>query len=371
MRAGGGVRARRSGRSRAVDAGAPGRGGLDRDLENFPSGAGEVIAGRSDAGTVAAGVQRAGAAGAGRAPDFVMPSRTLLITILLGLVALCCAACVGSSPTPLAPALRGSIGVPHHGVITDAVELPRQGEGYRLLRNNGVRWGTAGLVAAIQRAAADVARARPGGAPLFVGDLSARFGGAARGHRSHRTGRDADLLLYALTPDGRPVRSPGFVDFGPDGLARFGGGDGARSSSAVDEHVRLDVERTWLLVKSLVRSPDAHVQWLFFARWLEALVIEYARARGEDPELIWYAESVLLQPGDSTAHADHLHLRVACAPDDFLTGCLGGGPYWPWLPAVPQLVPPPDSDLAAAILDDLLPGGAAAGSRVAAPDGAL
>ncbi|WP_437335193.1 penicillin-insensitive murein endopeptidase [Sorangium sp. So ce394] len=303
-----------------------------------------------------------------------MRSRALLTLFLLALVALSCAACVGASPTPLAPALRGSIGVPHHGVITDAVELPRQGEGYRLLRSNGVRWGTAGLVAAVQRAAAEVARARPGGEPLLVGDLSARYGGAARGHRSHRTGRDADLLLYALTPDGRPVRSPGFIDFGPDGLARIAGGGAAPMSSAssdADEYVRLDVEREWLLVKSLVRSPDAHVQWLFVARWLEALIIEYARALGEDPELVWVAESVLLQPGDSTAHADHLHLRVACTPDAFLSGCLGGGPYWPWLPAVPQLVPPPDVDLAAAILDDLLPGGAAAGSRVAAPDSAL
>ncbi|WP_437724622.1 penicillin-insensitive murein endopeptidase [Sorangium sp. So ce861] len=300
-----------------------------------------------------------------------MPSRALLTPFLLALVALCCAACVGASPTPLAPALRGSIGVPHHGVITDAVELPRQGEGYRLLRSNGVRWGTAGLVAAVQRAAAEVARARPGGEPLLVGDLSARYGGATRGHRSHRTGRDADLLLYALTPDGRPVRSPGFVDFGPDGLARIGGAAEAPASSGADEYVRLDVEREWLLVKSLVRSPDAHVQWLFVARWLEALIIEYARALGEDPELVWVAESVLLQPGDSTAHADHIHLRVACTPDAFLSGCLGGGPYWPWLPAVPQLLPPPDGDLAAAILDDLLPGGAAAGSRVAAPDSAL
>ncbi|AUX27921.1 murein endopeptidase [Sorangium cellulosum] len=302
-----------------------------------------------------------------------MASRTFLATLLLGLVALTCAACVGSSPTPLAPALRGSIGVPHHGVITDAVELPMQGEGYRLLRSNGVRWGTAGLVATVQRAAAEVARARPGGAPLLVGDLSRRFGGRTRGHRSHRTGRDADLLLYALTPDGRPVRSPGFIEFGPDGLARRGDDDGGRSpaSSGARAFVRLDVEREWLLVKALLRSPDAHVQWLFLARWLEALVIEYARARGEDPELVWYAESVLLQPGDSTAHADHIHLRVACAPDDFLSGCLGGGPYWPWLPAVPQLVPPTDTDLAAAILEDLLPGGAAAGARTAAPDSAL
>ena len=46
-----------------------------------------------------------------------------------------------------------------------------------------------------------------------VGDAQlARFtsalehGGFAEGHRSHRNGRDADLILYAMTPDGRPVR---------------------------------------------------------------------------------------------------------------------------------------------------------------------
>ncbi len=104
--------------------------------------------------------------------------------------------------------------------------------------------------------------------------------------------------------------------------------------------MRIDLEREWQLVKALVTSREAHVQWLFFARWLEALVIEYARARGEDPELVWYAENVLLQPGDSGAHDDHLHLRVACTPDEAVAGCLGGGPYWPWLPPACRSSPP-------------------------------
>jgi len=283
-----------------------------------------------------------------------MPYRlfTVLFITLLPLLA----ACTGSTPTPLAPGLRGSIGVPHLGVITDAVALPKKGEGYALLRNNGVRWGNPRLVAAITRAAAEVARARPG-ARLLIGDLSARFGGGASGHRSHRTGRDADLLLYSLTPDGRPIASPGFVRFGADGLAELEDG----------KYVRLDVERTWLLVKALVSSPEANVQWLFFARWLEALVIEYARARGEDPELVWYAENVLLQPGDSAAHDDHLHLRIACTPDESVAGCLGGGPYWPWLSPLPQLATPTDEELWSAIIGDLLPGGAAAAGTRAAP----
>jgi penicillin-insensitive murein DD-endopeptidase len=254
------------------------------------------------------------------------------------------AACTGT-PSPLAPGIHGSIGVPHEGMITDAVALPKRGEGFQLLRGNGRNWGSPRLVSAIEHAARAVSRARPGGAPLMVGDLSARWGGEASGHHSHRTGRDADLLVYITSLDGRSIASPGFVRFGPDGLGQVEKG----------KYVRIDLERQWQIVRALITSPEANVQWLFFARWLEALVIEYARASGEDEELVWYAESVLLQPGDSSAHDDHLHLRIACAPEEAIAGCLGGGPYWPWIPGLPQLVTPPDGDLAQAIIGDLLP----------------
>jgi penicillin-insensitive murein DD-endopeptidase len=262
----------------------------------------------------------------------------------LGL-AVAASGCFGT-PTPLAPAIRGSVGVPHHGVLTDGAVLPQRGEGYQLFRKNGVRWGNSRLVAAIKHAAREVARARPGSPPLIVGDLSAQFGGSASGHRSHRTGRDADLLIFVLTPDGRPVPSPGFVEIGPDGLASNEDGD----------FFRIDIDREWLLIKALLTAPDASVQWLFVARWLEALLIEHARARGEDPELIWHAETVLLQPRDSADHDDHLHLRVACTPEEAVRGCLGGGPYWPWLPSLPKLSSPSDAELTAALIGDLLPG---------------
>jgi penicillin-insensitive murein DD-endopeptidase len=118
--------------------------------------------------------------------------------------------------------------------------------------------------------------------------------------------------------------------------------------------VRLDVDRQWLFIRALVSSPKANVQWMFLARRLEALIIEHARARGEDPEVVWHAESVLMQPWDSAPHDDHLHLRIACTPEEAVAGCLGGGPYWPWLPALPQIASPPDSEMIAAIASDLL-----------------
>jgi len=187
-------------------------------------------------------------------------------------------------------------------------------------------------------AAAEVARARPGGAPLVVGDLSGPNGGRVQGHRSHRTGRDADLLYYVETPSGESVTSPGFVRFGPDGLAPVGDGGSAG-------YVRIDLAREWILLRSLLQSERANVQWFFVSRPVEALLTEYARAKGEPPDLVWRAETVMRQPSDSAPHDDHVHLRTGCLPQEALTGCEGGGPTWPWLPEPPRLLPGLDDSI--------------------------
>jgi penicillin-insensitive murein DD-endopeptidase len=249
--------------------------------------------------------------------------------------------CLGM-PSPLAPGLGGSIGVPHNGVLTGGVELPERGEGYLRYRPKGAYyWGLPRLVESVERAAQTVSRARPGGEPLVVGDLSGRYGGKIRRHSSHRTGRDADLLFFVTTPSGASVPSPGFVRFERDGLAAVG-----------KDFVRFDVERNWLLVKTLVASKRSYAQWLFISRDLEALLVDYARSRGEDPALIWYAETMLLQPGDSAPHDDHFHLRLACTPAEAVAGCEGGGPQWEWLPALPVLPAWSPGDLMAIGLDD-------------------
>jgi len=212
-------------------------------------------------------------------------------------------------------------------VLTDAVELGRYGPGFSRYRPRGeYYWGTPELVDLIQVAAAAGARAGPGGAPLLVGDLSGPRGGRIERHQSHRTGRDADLLFYVTTPAGVPVPSPGFVKFGGDSLAEVAGG----------QFVRFDVSRNWLLVKALL-SSRAGVQRIYVSRELEALLVDYARAREEAPSLVWHAALVLTQPGDSGPHDDHFHLRVACSPENSVAGCEGGGPAWEWLPGPLEL----------------------------------
>jgi penicillin-insensitive murein endopeptidase len=178
------------------------------------------------------------------------------------------------------------------------------------------------LVQALSRIAGEIDDELPGGV-LVIGDLAARHGGKIPGHASHRSGRDVDLLFYTTTPAGAPVPSPGFVRFEADGLALV---------PDTKSYLRLDVARVWLLVKKLVTAPELGVQFLFVSRPVEALISDYARARGEPLELVYQAQTVMLQPGDSLPHDDHLHLRIACSPEETFAGCSGGGPYWEWLP---------------------------------------
>ncbi len=272
-----------------------------------------------------------------------------------------CTACVGV-PSPLAPSLEGSVGVPHLGSQTSAVELPLSGDGFVRFRPHGQHhFGLPRLVELVSRAAASVAAEAPGGAPLVVGDLSARFGGKIQGHNSHRSGRDVDLLLYLTTPSGAPLRSPGFVPVDGDGIGYV-----AASAS----YVRLDVEREWLLVKALLSSEHAGVQFMFLSKKLEALLIDYAIARGEPAELIYRAETVLLQPTDSTPHDDHIHLRIACAPSEAITGCSGGGPYWDWLPRAESARELDRAELLQIAADDPISDDSIAGSSPGVPGGA-
>jgi len=246
-----------------------------------------------------------------------------------------------STPSALAPGLVGSVGVPHSGFLTGAKELPAEGKGYKWKSSADHHWGLPRLVGLIEEAAGNVDTARPGSKPLHVGDLSNKHGGQLMPkHRSHRTGRDVDLLFYVTTLEGVAVPNAGFVKIGPDGLG----------VSEAGRFVRFDVDRMWLLVRSLVDSKQAHVQWIFVSRVLEALMVEHAIALGEPAQLIQKAQTVMQQPGDSLPHDDHIHVRIACEAEEFAHGCEGGGPAWAWLPRPNKRVEAPAAELLEALL---------------------
>lgn len=240
---------------------------------------------------------------------------------LLALLALTSIACT-RTPSPLAPGMSGSIGMPHRGVLTNPTELPKDAAGIRWLRPNDRHWAAPRFVAALERAGLAVSLERPG-PPLVVGDLSARTGGELSQHMSHRTGHDVDLLLFVTTLSGAPVPSPGFVRFDSDGLAW---------DETHQRFLRFDVARTWLLVKALVEDSEARIEWIFSSKPIQGMLIEWAHARGEPTETLLRAEHVLLQPGPpAEAHDDHLHVRTGCDVDEMARGCEPTGPARPWI----------------------------------------
>jgi penicillin-insensitive murein endopeptidase len=262
---------------------------------------------------------------------------------MLLLAALAATGCA-RAPSPLTPAWHGAIGSPNHGVLANGAELARNAEGLRWLRGNDRHWGLPRFTSAIERAAARVAHERPG-ARLTVGDLSTPTGGGPLSpHFSHRSGVDADLLFYVTTLDGAPVNSPGFIHVGADGLAE---------DEAHGRWLRFDVEREWLLVRALVDDPLARIQWLFVSDVAQAMLLEWAVARGESPEIIRRAQSMMLQPNPGGVHDDHIHVRTTCAPDERVAGCEPIGPRRPWLAYDLPELHESDRDLALALLQPL------------------
>jgi penicillin-insensitive murein DD-endopeptidase len=258
---------------------------------------------------------------------------------VLGALASGCA----HTPSPLVPVWDGSIGTPSCGVLRDGAEVRANADGVCWLRHNDRHWGVPRFAAAIERAAATVARERAGGL-LEIGDLSIRTGGGPLApHFSHRSGVDADLLFYVTTLDGAPVESPGFVHFGADGLAR---------DEAHARWLRLDVERQWLLAKALLEDPDARIQWIFVSDVVQARLLEWALARGDSAETIVRAREVMAQPSPGGVHDDHFHVRTTCSPEEVVAGCESVGPRRRWLAYDMEPIDETDEELA---LDLLLP----------------
>lgn len=249
-----------------------------------------------------------------------------------------------SAPSPLAPGWHGSIGTANSGVLAQGEELSRDSAGLRWLRANDRHWGLPRFTEAIERAAREVSRERPG-ATLAVGDLSIRQGGGPLApHFSHRSGLDADLLLYVTTLDGAATDSPGFVHFGADGLAH---------DEANHRWLRLDVEREWLLVKALLEDPEARVQWIFVSDVVSAMLVQWALARGDSFETIRRAQEVMHEPHPGGVHDDHLHVRTACSPLEIAAGCEPAGPHRSWLSYELPAPPEDNQDLALALMSPI------------------
>lgn len=262
---------------------------------------------------------------------------------LLAVAALSLVGCAGGSAVP---GRSLPWGTPSLGLLRGGVALPEEGLGFvRARPGDDTRWGTARLVATLTSAAAEVEGAYPGTLPLRIGDLSGRGGGRHSRHASHRTGRDVDVIFYALDAAGRPIRGRGWVAFDRFGVARD-----SRALNDAERFVYFDEARNWRFVRALLTSEDAPVQWIFCSNGVKARLLEHALVHERDRELILRAAYVLHQPRDGRPHDDHFHVRLACTPEDRAGGCVDRGPLWPWLRASYDKTPFSD----AALSDDAI-----------------
>ncbi len=228
-------------------------------------------------------------------------------------------------------------------MLVGGAEMPKQGDGFKFLRDNDRRWAIPRFAEALSRAAKTVADQRPG-ATLTVGDLSAPHGGQILPHLSHRSGRDADLLLYVTTLEGAPVASPGFIHVESDGLAL---------DAESKRFYRFDVEREWLLVKTLLEDDNARIQWLFVSDVVRSMLLSWAHARGESTETLYRAVTAMAQPRPGGVHDDHIHVRTACSREELAACCDAWGPERSWLMIPPSPSTDSDEELLQAILRPL------------------
>lgn len=258
------------------------------------------------------------------------PARAPRRSSEVALVALPLAAALATSLASgcawMRPALLGdasaSLGTTNSGWLHHGAELPDRAPSLARGRpGESTRFGTARLVAALARAAVEVERAFPGGRPLRVGDLGAPRGGRHPRHRSHRAGRDVDVLFYLTDAFGWPTEPRGRVAFSRHGVALDG---------TSGELVMLDEARTWHFVRTLLTDASIDVQWVFVSRGVKTRLLRHALTNEPDANVLVRAAYTLAQPSNAPPHDDHMHVRIFCSAEERALGCRDTAPSWPW-----------------------------------------
>jgi penicillin-insensitive murein endopeptidase len=240
-----------------------------------------------------------------------------------------------------------ALGNTSRGGLIDPAMVPDAGEFHYILPahlGRPTHYGTDELVELLLTSAEQVAAAFPA-SRLAVGNLSVFDGGRISWSRSHNSGRDVDLGFFIRDKEGADLPLETLVH--------------VRRSGAVAEipGATFDTERNWAVVKALLTSETANVQWIFIYAPLERMLLAHAAKLGEPQALIDKAATIMHQPGDSAPHDDHFHIRIFCTLDDRLEGCRNTGPRREGVPSY-------DREVAARALE-LLRGTASDDDKVA------
>jgi LysM repeat protein len=192
-----------------------------------------------------------------------------------------------------------SLGSPTCGRLVNGRQLPPH-PGYEV-RDPGRAWGTEETLDDIREAFDAVRRAFPDAQRARVHDLSLHDGGPIDDHRSHQSGRDADITYFqdeCPADDGCPLEAvlPRNMALGPQ----------------------------WTLIEHWLRNGRAQV--IFIDYGLQEVLYNYARRHGasriELEEWFQYPRGRSEPVGvirHFSNHFDHLHVRFRCPEGD--QGC--------------------------------------------------
>lgn len=200
-----------------------------------------------------------------------------------------------------------SVGLPNHGWQLRAKKLEPSESLWIQDKSVPYSYGHPALVLMLHRTAKQMARQTPGSV-LFVGDLSREYGGPLSGHRSHQSGRDADVGFFVTDAKGRPVNTRQLRTFDAQGRARDGSG------------LRFDDYRNWLLVQLWLKDTRADLEYVFVASHLRRRLLDFAQKRPAFQRYVAEAAQFLRQPSRGLPHDDHFHVRIAC-PEKQLELC--------------------------------------------------
>lgn len=187
-----------------------------------------------------------------------------------------------------------STGTANRGRLKGSIAL-QDGLGYRV-RATDRSYGTRTTVRLIEECIGNTRQKHKDAPDIMIGDLSFEKGGKMRPHKSHQSGRDADIAYYIK---------------GQDTAWRF----------YVAKPSNLDVAKTWTLFKEFVETNK--VEYIFVDYNLQKVLYEYGRKHGASAEYLdrvfQYPKGKSSQQGIirwSRGHDDHFHIRFKCDDDD-------------------------------------------------------
>lgn len=192
-----------------------------------------------------------------------------------------------------------TVGHPNQGYQLRAKKLSDTAHLVVKKSSSKYRYAHPALVLMLRRSAKELAR-DSGGTKMLVGDLSREEGGPLYGHRSHQSGRDADVGFYAVNSKGKSIQLDRFVKFASDGKAADGSG------------LLFDDYRNWLLVQSWVTDTRAGLSHIFVSHGLRSRLLAYAARQPRFRRHVQRAAQLLKQPERGEPHDDHFHVRIAC-----------------------------------------------------------